>query len=93
MGKRLHLNTGDSVANGFNNSCCLVAKHTREESLQKISFRHQILFSFFCHLRIVAIKGVDVGVAEGVADHLHSHLTGFWWSNLEIEKVDSENYI
>ena len=35
-----------------------------------------------CHLRIVAIKGVDVGVAEGVADHFHSHLPSFWWGHL-----------
>ena len=34
------------------------------------------------YLRIMAIKGVDVGVAEGVADHFHSHLTSFRGSHL-----------
>ena len=36
------------------------------------------------HLRIVAVEGVDVGVAERVADHFHSHLTSLGRSHLRI---------
>ena len=36
------------------------------------------------HLRIVAVEGVDVGVAERVADHFHSHLASLGRSHLRI---------
>ena len=35
-------------------------------------------------LRIVAVEGVDVSVAERVADHFHSHLAGLGRSHLRI---------
>ena len=43
------------------------------------------------HLRIVAVEGVDVGVAERVADHFHSHLTSLGRSHLRIRLAQKEH--
>ena len=43
------------------------------------------------HLRIVAVEGVDVGVAERVADHFHSHLASLGRDHLRIRLAQKDH--